>query len=159
MRCPKCGYTEDKVVDSRIQRSGECIRRRRECLRCGHRFTTREVVVTGDKQVVKHDGRREEFDRQKLRTGVRRACWKRPISIEDIDALVDRVAHRVENLPEREVPSKRIGEFVMEELRALDEVAYVRFASVYRRFKDVDEFVETVRDLAGEMGPDAEGAP
>ena len=147
MRCPKCGHLNDRVIDSRSTRMGDAIRRRRMCLNCGHRFTTYEEVIPASLQVVKRDGRHEEFDRGKLIGGVKRACEKRPISAEQIESLVDGIITELENEYEREVPSQVIGAKVMERLEKLDEVAFVRFASVYRRFRDVTQFVEAVDEV------------
>ncbi len=154
MRCPKCTSIEDKVVDSRISREGNSIRRRRECLECGHRFTTTETLVREGIVVLKHDGRREEFDREKLARSVRAACHKRPIDAERISMLVDDVMDILEARHDGEIPSKAIGEGVMAQLRKIDHVAYVRFASVYKEFRDVSEFVSEINDLA----PKPEGA-
>jgi transcriptional repressor NrdR len=147
MRCPKCANQEDKVIDSRSARSGEVIRRRRMCLGCGHRFTTYEEVVKAKLRVVKRDGRHEDFSRDKLMAGMERACEKRPVSAEDIERVVDRIIEELESEYEREVPSQSIGEKVIKALEGLDEVAYVRFASVYRRFKDVNQFLSAVEGL------------
>ncbi len=147
MRCPKCAHLEDKVIDSRSARSSAVIRRRRMCLRCGYRFTTYEEVVKARLRVVKRDSRHEELDRSKLVAGVERACEKRPIGAEQIDSLIDSVIEELESEYEREIPAQAIGKKVMERLRKLDEVAYVRFASVYRRFRDVNEFLGAVRGL------------
>ncbi len=147
MRCPKCGHLGDKVVDSRSVRSGGAIRRRRACLNCGHRFTTYEEILRASLRVIKRDGRHEELDRQKLLNGVGRACEKRPISVQEIEILVDGVLQEIEAEYEREVPSTAIGKKVMDRLERLDEVAYVRFASVYRRFRDVSQFVSEVEGL------------
>jgi len=156
MRCPQCQHVEDRVIDTRVCRAGESIRRRRECLGCGNRFTTYEVIVRTEKQIVKRDGRREDFDPEKLRTGIRRACGKRPISVDAIDSIIQKVASHIEQRPDREIPSQELGEMIMNELRGLDEVAYVRFASVYRHFQDVDDFVDTVRTLTDpQNGPEA----
>ncbi len=144
MKCPYCG-SKSKVVDTRI--AGEGIRRRRECLACGQRFTTYERVAPMRLMVVKADGRREEFDRNKLLTGVRKACAKRPISIETIEELVSGIEGKLYSRGEREVESRVIGEMVMEQLRALDDVAYVRFASVYRRFADVESLAQEIEKL------------
>ncbi len=149
MRCPKCTHQEDKVIDSRGAVDGAVIRRRRMCLRCGHRFTTYEEIVKSRLWVTKRDGRREEFDRRKLRRGIERACEKRPVSSEQIDALVDGVVEEMEGEFDREVPSQAIGAKVMARLEKMDDVAYVRFASVYRRFKDVNQFVSAIRDIIG----------
>lgn len=144
MKCPKCGIDDDKVLDSREVREGAAIRRRRECNKCGYRFTTYEEVDRDDVVVVKRDGRRQAFSRQKLEKGVRVACQKRPISEDQINNLLDQVIDALEG---EEVPASRIGELVMERLHALDEVAYIRFASVYRRFTDVKEFLAAITDM------------
>jgi transcriptional repressor NrdR len=149
MRCPKCGHLDDKVVDSRSVRSGDVIRRRRVCLKCQHRFTTYEEVVKATLRVIKRDGRHEEFDRKKLVGGVERACEKRPISSQQIESLVDSIIGELESEYEREVSSTAIGKKVMDRLEKLDEVAYVRFASVYRRFRDVNQFLSEVEGLIG----------
>ncbi|MBM4148812.1 MAG: transcriptional repressor NrdR [Lentisphaerae bacterium] len=149
MRCPKCSHEEDKVIDSRAARNGDAIRRRRMCLRCGHRFTTYEEVIRARLRVVKRDGRSEDISREKLMQGVDKACEKRPVAAEDIERLVDQVIEEVENEYEREVPSHVIGQKVMDRLEAIDEVAYVRFASVYRRFKDVSQFLGAIEGLIG----------
>ena len=149
MRCPKCGFQEDKVVDTRTVRNGEVIRRRRICLGCTHRFTTYEEVVKAHLRVIKRDGRHEELDRKKLLNGVIRACEKRPISTTQIDVLVSNIINELEAEFEREVPSTAIGKKVMEGLEKIDEVAYIRFASVYRRFKDVNQFLSEVEGLIG----------
>ncbi len=147
MRCPKCTSIEDKVIDSRISREGNTIRRRRECLECGTRFTTTEILVREGVVVLKHDGRREEFDREKLTRSVRAACHKRPIDAERTSMLVDDVMDILEARHDTEIPSEAIGEGVMEQLRKIDHVAYVRFASVYKEFRDVAEFVAEIKDL------------
>src|SRR5215216_4944037 len=134
MRCPKCGGQDDKVIDSRASREGATIRRRRQCIACGYRFTTYEEVERGGLVVLKRDGRREEFSTEKLLSGLKKACQKRPISPKAIEDLVDRITNEVTDKYEREVPAEFIGKLVMEGLREIDEVAYVRFASVYRRF-------------------------
>ena len=147
MRCPKCGNLEDKVIDSRSARSGALIRRRRVCLGCGHRFTTYEEVVRARLRVVKNDGRHEDLNRDKLVAGIDRACEKRSVSAETIEGVVDAIIDDLERDYEREVPSQAIGQKVMEHLERLDEVAYVRFASVYRRFKDVNQFMSAIQGL------------
>jgi transcriptional repressor NrdR len=149
MRCPKCEHQDDKVIDSRAVRNGDAIRRRRVCLKCGHRFTTYEEVVKANVRVIKRDGRHEEFDRHKLLSGIQRACQKRPVSVQQIEAVVDAIISEVESEYEREVPSTMIGQKVMNKLEELDEVAYVRFASVYRRFRDVNQFLSEVEGLIG----------
>lgn len=149
MRCPKCSHTEDKVIDSRAARNESVIRRRRMCLRCGFRFTTYEEIVKAKLRVVKRDGVHEDFDRKKLIGGIMRACEKRPVSVEHIDAMVEQIMDSLESEFEREVPSQAIGKKVMDGLEKLDEVAYVRFASVYKRFKDVNQFLNAVEGLIG----------
>jgi len=147
MRCPKCGCHDDKVIDSRGSREGSTIRRRRACLKCGTRFTTYEEIEHEGLMVIKRDGRREEFSKEKLISGVKKACQKRPISKEVIDGLVEKIVDDVTDNHEREVPGLAIGERVMEALRELDKVAYVRYASVYRRFEEVTDFVQEVKKL------------
>ncbi|HWH70150.1 MAG TPA: transcriptional regulator NrdR [Candidatus Sulfotelmatobacter sp.] len=149
MRCPKCGCQDDKVIDSRSSREGAIIRRRRECVACGYRFTTYEEVERGGLLVLKRDGRREEFSKEKLLAGIKRACQKRPISPKTIEDLVERIVNEVTDKFEREVPAEAIGKLVMEGLRQIDEVAYVRFASVYRRFQEATDFVQEVKKLGG----------
>ncbi len=148
MRCPYCGHMEDRVVDSREAQEGQATRRRRECLGCARRFTTYERIDEVQPSVVKKDGRREPFDRQKIVEGLTRACQKRPVSAEQIEELVSSVERQLQELGEREVRSTAIGEAVMERLKALDPVAYVRFASVYRAFRDVGEFMSELVGLA-----------
>jgi transcriptional repressor NrdR len=138
---------EDKVVDSRESKEGEVIRRRRECLGCGKRFTSYERIDQIPHMVVKKDGRRERFDREKVLAGLQRACEKRPVSTKALEAVVDRVEAMVQESPDREVPTVQVGELLMESLRDLDRVAFVRFASVYRDFKDVDQFMATLKGL------------
>jgi len=147
MKCPFCGYEQDKVVDSRSSKEGRAVRRRRECLKCGKRFTTYEYIENFPLTVVKNDQRREPYDRQKLLQGILSACKKRPISMKKIESIVDKIEDEVEKLSKTEVNSLEIGKLVMEELYKLDDVAYVRFASVYRKFKDRDEFVSEVQGL------------
>ncbi len=147
MHCPFCGHEETKVTDSRLAGEGRQIRRRRECLACGERFTTFETAELVMPQVVKGNQTREPFDEAKLRAGMRKALEKRPVGRDAIEAAVERICHRLRNLGEREVASRSIGELVMEELRQMDEVAYVRFASVYHRFQDVDEFRAQLEQL------------
>jgi len=149
MRCPKCGRQDDKVIDSRASREGATIRRRRECLGCGNRFTTYEEVERGGLVVLKRDDRREEFSKEKLLSGIRKACQKRPISPKLIEDLVEKIAEEITNKYEREVPAEIIGRLVMNELRQTDEVAYVRFASVYRRFQEATDFVQEVKKMGG----------
>jgi transcriptional repressor NrdR len=152
MKCPFCGSAENKVIDSRISKDGKAIRRRRECLGCQKRFTTYEYVEDILPMVVKKDGRREPFDRTKIRNGVRTACEKRPISTEAIEKLVDDVEAACQEMQSEEIPSSVIGEKVMNELRALDGVAYVRFASVYRQFRDVAEFMSELNAFVNKGG-------
>lgn len=147
MRCPKCGCQDDKVVDSRASREGATIRRRRECISCAHRFTTYEEIERQNLMVLKRDGRHEEFSREKLFAGIKKACQKRPISPKVIEDLVDRIVEEVTDKYEREIPGEVIGKLVMDRLRAIDEVAYVRFASVYRRFQEATDFVHEVKKL------------
>jgi transcriptional repressor NrdR len=149
MKCPKCEHRENKVIDSREVREGASIRRRRLCLNCGHRFTTYEEVLRAALQVIKRDGRREELSREKLMQGIAIACQKRPISIQQIEQMTNSVITQVEAEFEREVPSTALGSKVMALLEKLDEVAYVRFASVYRRFKDVNQFMNEAERLIG----------
>ena len=148
MRCPYCDHQDDKVVDSRSCREGMAIRRRRECVECGKRFTTYEYIEHVPLAVIKSDGRREPFDRGKLLEKVHLACYKTTISIDQIESLVEQVETELGNLTEKEISSKKIGERVMENLRHLNEVAYVRFASVYRQFKDKSDFVRELEQLA-----------
>lgn len=147
MRCSKCGWQEDKVIDSRSSKEGSTIRRRRECLACGHRFTTYEQIENDDLMVIKRDGRSEEFSRDKLLSGIKKACQKRPVSPKAIDDLVQNIVDEIGEKYDREVPSLAIGERVMQGLRNVDEVAYVRFASVYRRFQEANDFVQAVKKL------------
>ena len=150
MRCPKCGNQDDKVIDSRASKEGSTIRRRRECLKCGHRFTTYEEIEHEGLVVVKRDGRREQFSKEKLLSGIKKACQKRPISPKAIEDLAEKIVDEITDKYDGEVPGMAIGERVMEGLRELDEVAYVRFASVYRRFKEATEFVQAVKKLEEE---------
>lgn len=147
MKCPYCPEPDTKVIDSRESKDGDLIRRRRECGKCGKRFTTYERVEEPLPAVVKKDGRRETFDRLKISSGIKKACEKRPISMQVIEEVVDRIERWVQELGETEVSSKTIGEKVMEELHALDQIAYVRFASVYRSFRDINEFMQELEDL------------
>lgn len=147
MRCPFCFNPDSKVVDSRPDKDGSTIRRRRECEKCGKRFTTHERVEDILPQVIKRDGRREPFDRLKLVAGLKKACEKRPVSVETIEGMVDRVEVRLQESGEKELPSTTIGEWLMRELHDVDPVAYVRFASVYRSFKDISEFMVELQDL------------
>jgi transcriptional repressor NrdR len=147
MKCPFCGHTESRVVDSRISKDAESIRRRRECLKCRKRFTTSERGEETLPLIVKKDGRREPFDRQKIFSGLKRACEKRPISVDTLEKIVSRIEQGLMESGDREVKSSVIGEKVMEELYNLDGVAYVRFASVYRQFKDINQFMKELNDL------------
>jgi len=147
MKCPYCGFEQDKVVDSRSSREGRAVRRRRECLQCEKRFTTYEYIESVPLTIIKNDQRREPFEREKLLRGITYACTKRPISTKDIDAIVDKVEDSITKLSKTEVPSGEIGKIVMDELARLDDVAYVRFASVYRKFKDREQFLAEINDL------------
>ncbi|MCC5860769.1 MAG: transcriptional regulator NrdR [Gammaproteobacteria bacterium] len=147
MHCPFCGHDETKVIDSRLAAEGRQVRRRRECLNCSERFTTFESPELVAPRLVKRDGRREPFDEGKLRTGMTRALEKRPVAVEDMEAAIQRIVHCLQTMGEREIPAARLGDLVMEALRDLDEVAYVRFASVYRSFQDVTEFEEEIQRL------------
>ena len=147
MKCPFCRDLENKVIDSRLSKEGDVIRRRRECLQCTRRFTTYERAEEAFPLVVKKDGRRETFDRLKIVAGLKRACEKRPVGIEAIEAVVDRIERGLQERGEKELPSSAIGEALMHELHGLDKVAYVRFASVYRSFRDVGEFMSELKDL------------
>ena len=153
MKCPYCGHLGDKVVDSRETKEGEAIRRRRECLSCGRRFTSYERIDEIPYMVVKKDGTRERFERPKLVAGLLKACEKRPVSVAAVEAIADRVESILQERPEKEIAAREIGEFVMQELRRLDKVAYVRFASVYRHFRDVGEFMTELRDLLDSKEP------
>jgi transcriptional repressor NrdR len=147
MKCPYCSHLGDKVVDSRESKEGEAIRRRRECLECGKRFTSYERIDEIPYMVVKKDGSRERFERNKLVAGLLKACEKRPVSIAALEAVADRVEGSLQERPEKEIATAEVGGFVMEELKKLDKVAYVRFASVYRQFRDVGEFMSELNDL------------
>ena len=149
MKCPFCAAVDDRVVDSRESREGEVIRRRRECAACGRRFTSYETIEEIPYMVVKNDGRRERFDRNKLRSGLAKACEKRPVPPTELDRVVDEIEGLLHDSEEREIATSRIGAIVMERLRELDKVAYVRFASVYRKFEDVDEFLHELKNLIG----------
>jgi transcriptional repressor NrdR len=147
MMCPFCGFAEDRVIDSRESKEGDVIRRRRECLQCLRRFTTYERIDEIPYMVVKKDGRREKFDRQKVLSGLLKACEKRPVSMARLAEIVDRVEGVLADKPEREMPAAEVGELLMEELRGLDKIAYVRFASVYRDFQDVEAFLNELKHL------------
>ena len=157
MKCPFCRDLENKVIDSRLSKEGDVIRRRRECLQCTRRFTTYERAEEAFPLIVKKDGRREPFDRMKIVAGLKRACEKRPVSIEAIEAVVDRIERGLQERGEKELPSSTIGEALMQELHGLDKVAYVRFASVYRSFEDIGEFMEELETLLKERRGEAQG--
>ncbi|MCC6850513.1 MAG: transcriptional repressor NrdR [Deltaproteobacteria bacterium] len=157
MKCPFCRDLENKVIDSRLSKEGDVIRRRRECLQCARRFTTYERAEEAFPLIVKKDGRREPFDRMKIVAGLKRACEKRPVGIEAIEAVVDRIERTLQESGEKELPSSTIGEALMRELHGLDKVAYVRFASVYRSFEDIGEFMEELQTLLKERRGDAQG--
>lgn len=150
MKCPYCGYSESKVIDSRPTDVGERIRRRRECLNCAKRFTTYEVIETVPVVVVKKDKSREAFDRNKLLNGLLRACEKRPVPLETLERIVDEIETLLQNSLDREVPSTLIGTYAMDKLKKVDEVAYVRFASVYREFKDINTFMDELNKIKAE---------
>ena len=147
MKCPFCGFTDSKVLDSRSSNEGRAIRRRRECLSCGRRFTTKEYIEDSPLMVKKRDGRREAFDRDKVRRGIQLACNKRPISSDTIETIVDRIESQLRDNNSMEISAQDVGLKVMEVLRELDEIAYVRFASVYRKFQDIEEFIIELREL------------
>ncbi len=147
MKCPFCGHLGDKVVDSRESKEGEVIRRRRECLDCGRRFTSYERIDEIPYMVIKKDGTRERFERQKLVAGLLKACEKRPVSIAAIEGVADKVESTLQERPEKEMSTDEVGLLVMDELKRLDKVAYVRFASVYRQFRDISEFMSELKDL------------
>jgi transcriptional repressor NrdR len=157
MKCPFCGHEEDRVVDSRSSREGKAIRRRRECLACNERFTTYEYVEQIPLMVVKRDGSREPYDRQKLLGGIVTACKKRPVTMEAMEAAVNEIEKNLEDLEVREVKSIVLGEKVMERLKGLDNIAYVRFASVYRKFKDTTEFLDEIHELFDSQGRPEDG--
>ena len=153
MRCPFCGHIEDKVVDSREAKDGDSIRRRRECLDCGRRFTSYERIDEIPYMVVKKDGKRESFDRTKVLAGLMRACEKRPISIPQLESIVDEIEKELQDSSDREIPTSDVGKIIMRRLKALDKVAYVRFASVYLEFEDVSAFMTELKDLVRARGP------
>lgn len=161
MRCPYCSSLDNKVVDSRMGKEGESIRRRRECLKCEGRFTTYERVEEVLPSVIKKDGRREPFDRMKILSGLKKACEKRPISMEMLERTVDEIEKSLQEKGFKEIPSTAVGEEVMDRLHKLDEVAYVRFASVYRSFRDINEFMSELKDILSskETKPGADGQP
>ncbi len=156
MKCPFCGHLEDRVLDTRVGRDGDSIRRRRECLKCVGRYTTLETLLQVYPYIIKKDGRREPFSREKVLKGIQAACQKRPVSLAQMEQIVDRVAKWVLSRSEREVTSDSVGQKVIKELRLLDDVAYVRFASVYQTFKDVDEFVSHLEEHAERLSADGE---
>ncbi|MBU1147097.1 MAG: transcriptional regulator NrdR [Candidatus Omnitrophica bacterium] len=147
MKCPFCGHKEDKVIDSRSSEEGRSIRRRRECLKCKRRFTTYEHIEETSLMVIKKDGRREPFDRKKVLAGLKKACEKRPISMQQLEDLAEKIEYTLQSKFEKEVDASQVGELLMEELYKLDEVAYVRFASVYRQFKDINQFMKELKGL------------
>ncbi len=153
MKCPFCGHAEDRVLDSRESKEGDTIRRRRQCLQCERRFTTYERIDEVPYMVVKKDGRREKFDRQKILTGLMRACEKRPVKMASLASIVDEIDGRIAESADRELSTTEIGSIVMERLRALDRVAYVRFASVYKDFQDVDAFLTELQHLVRQKRP------
>lgn len=149
MRCPSCGHKDTSVVDSRLNSDGDSIRRRRKCPKCEERFTTYEYIDQVPLMVVKRDGRRQNFDRTRILNGILKACEKRPVSVERIEAVVDSIEHEIRKKFDQEVASKEIGELIMKRLSSLDEVAYVRFASVYRQFRDVNQFMNELQLILG----------
>lgn len=154
MRCPYCDYEDSKVVDSRPTDEGQTIRRRRECIRCEKRFTTYEKIERVPIVVVKKDGTRQSYDRNKILNGMIRACEKRPVSLSELEKSVDNIEKKIHNSLDKEINSKDLGELVMVELKELDEVAYVRFASVYRQFKDINSFMEEIKNIQSEVDKD-----
>ena len=152
MKCPFCLHEDDKVIDSRSSNEGKSVRRRRECLKCKKRFTTYEYIEEVPLMVIKKDGRREGFDRNKIISGILKACEKRPVSVEKVEALVDRVEKELQKSFDKEVKAQVVGELVMDSLHKLDEIAYVRFASVYRQFKDINQFMKELKDLLSKRG-------
>ena len=152
MKCTFCGFIEDKVIDSRSSNEDKSVRRRRECLKCKRRFTTYEYIEAVPLILIKKDGRREAFDRNKIISGILKACEKRPVSMEKVEAIVDKVEKELQKSFDKEVKAQVIGELVMEHLHKLDEVAYVRFASVYRQFKDINHFMKELKDLLSKRG-------
>jgi transcriptional repressor NrdR len=145
MRCPKCGSLQDKVIDSRLSRDGDSIRRRRECLACETRYTTYEEIERVELRAIKRDGRHEPFDRHKLLTSLVKACEKRPVGMEQIERAVEELLHELESQQKREIPTRLIGAMVMEKLHAIDPIAYVRYASVYRQFQEIGDFIEEIQ--------------
>ncbi len=149
MKCPFCGHIEDKVIDSRSSNEDRSVRRRRECIKCKRRFTTYEYIEEIPLMVIKKDGRREAFDRNKIISGILKACEKRPVSMEKVEAVVDKVEKELQKSFDKEVKAQDVGELLMDHLHKLDEVAYVRFASVYRQFKDINQFMKELKGLLG----------
>jgi transcriptional repressor NrdR len=149
VKCPFCGHIEDKVIDSRSSNEDRSVRRRRECIKCKRRFTTYEYIEEIPLMVIKKDGRREAFDRNKIISGILKACEKRPVSMEKVEAVVDKVEKELQKSFDKEVKAQEVGELVMDHLHKLDEVAYVRFASVYRQFKDINQFMKELKGLLG----------
>lgn len=147
MKCTICGNEEDKVIDSRVINDGFCIRRRRECLKCGKRFTTFETIETTPILVIKNDQTREPFNTEKIKSGIIKACEKRPVTMEQINYVVDCIEKEIQNTLKQEIESKQVGELVMQKLKELDEIAYIRFASVYRKFTDVTNFISFLNDI------------
>lgn len=158
MKCPYCGHLEDRVLDTRVGRDGDSIRRRRECLKCNGRYTTLETLLLVYPYIIKKDGRREPFSREKVLKGIQAACQKRPVSLAQMEQIVDRVAKWVLSRTEREVTAESIGQKLIKEIRIVDDVAYVRFASVYQTFKDVDEFVSHLEEHAEEEEDNGTGS-
>ena len=154
MHCPFCKATETKVIDSRLANEGTQVRRRRQCLECAERFTTYETAELNLPRLIKRDGRRESFDEQKLRSGIERSLEKRPVKTDDIEAAVSKIKYKLLSSGDREIPASRLGEWVMEELRNLDQVAYIRFASVYLSFDDMDAFRDTIERLEKDLSPE-----
>ncbi|MDT8441280.1 MAG: transcriptional regulator NrdR [Desulfuromonadales bacterium] len=159
MKCPFCGHDDTRVIDSRLGKEGNNIRRRRECVGCERRFTTYERVEETLPLVIKKDGRRETFDRQKIVAGMQRACEKRPVPVAAIERVVDQIEQSLQESGEKEIPSSRIGEAIMQALQALDEVAYVRFASVYRQFRDINEFMAELKEILAKGGMPSPSLP
>jgi transcriptional repressor NrdR len=145
MKCIRCGHSEDRVLDTRIQKEGEIIKRRRECLKCRHRFSTQETLVLNFPLVLKKDGRKESFIKTKISNGIQMACQKRPVPLAQIDQIVEKISQWALEQPEKEVSTQIIGQHIMRELKKIDDVAYVRFASVYKNFRDINEFINQVR--------------
>ena len=154
MRCPFCSFEDTRVIDSRMAAEGDLVRRRRECMECRERFTTYEAAEFNYPRVIKSDGRREQFTEDKLRSGIERALEKRPVPMEQVEIAIARIKHRLRSLGDREVKSRKVGDWVMEELKAVDQVAYLRFASVYQSFADVRAFLDEIEKLEDEMPPD-----